>query len=154
MLELAYPTTDDLLYVGRHMRAADQAEIRAMSGQHPTVALLRADVTSRNVTTVLLDGEPLLIAGVSERDLVLRIGAPWLVGTDKMVAHARPLLRECRPWLDEAEREFEYLENYVDARNVEAVRWLGWLGFTIDPPERMGVARVPFHRFYKKVQNV
>jgi hypothetical protein len=43
---------------------------------------------------------------------------------------------------------YPQLENHVDARNRRALRWLGWLGFTIEAPAPWGVEGRPFHRFW------
>ena len=37
----------------------------------------------------------------------------------------------------------------VDARNAVAIRWLGWLGFTLGAPQPMGVRGLPFIPFIK-----
>ncbi len=44
-------------------------------------------------------------------------------------------------------RTYRVLRNHVDARNSQAIRWLGWLGFTLKPAVPYGVARLPFHPF-------
>jgi hypothetical protein len=37
--------------------------------------------------------------------------------------------------------------NYVDARNVRAVKWFKWLGFEVSEPEPFGLNGELFHRF-------
>ena len=47
---------------------------------------------------------------------------------------------------------YRLLQNHVDARNTEAVRWLGWLGFEMDPALPFGPDQLPFHRFHWEVE--
>ncbi|MNC81827.1 hypothetical protein D3C75_1350850 [compost metagenome] len=40
------------------------------------------------------------------------------------------------------------LTNYVDARNLAAIRWLQWLGFRMDSPVPYGPHRLTFRQFH------
>ena len=42
---------------------------------------------------------------------------------------------------------YDRLENRVDARNVPAIRYLRWLGFTLWPVMPWGHAGLPFYPF-------
>jgi hypothetical protein len=58
--------------------------------------------------------------------------------------HPIAFLRESRRLADAFDRE---VVNYVDARNVKAVKWFRWLGFAVSEPVPYGPAGVLFHRF-------
>ena len=45
-------------------------------------------------------------------------------------------------------QEFPYMFNYVDVRHKEAIRWLKWLGFTLNEPTPYGPFGLPFHKFH------
>ena len=76
---------------------------------------------------------------------------PWLLGTDLVDRHAVPFLRNCRGALDEMQRGFLLLRNLIDSRNRLSIRWLIWLGFTLEPPVPHGPDRLPFHPFWRQV---
>jgi hypothetical protein len=46
------------------------------------------------------------------------------------------------------------LYNMVHGRNKESIRWLKWLGFTIDDPVPHGPDSELFHKFHLEVGNV
>jgi hypothetical protein len=46
---------------------------------------------------------------------------------------------------------FPEMRNYVDARHARSIRWLKWLGFTIEEARPMGFAGLPFHPFGMRV---
>ena len=43
---------------------------------------------------------------------------------------------------------FDYLENWVDARNFLSLRWLTWVGFKIGAAEPWGAFGMDFHRIF------
>jgi hypothetical protein len=47
-------------------------------------------------------------------------------------------------------RVYGPLENWVDARNRLAIRWLRWCGFEIEAPAPYGPHELPFCRFSMK----
>jgi hypothetical protein len=48
------------------------------------------------------------------------------------------------------QRHYRYLENLVDARNEDSIRWLVWCGFIVDIDAIIfGPERRPFFRFHK-----
>ncbi|MDP2330298.1 MAG: hypothetical protein Q8M19_06330 [Reyranella sp.] len=131
------------------MRAADVEEIRAASGVAPTEAVRRSYDLSTHVWAVRDTGsQPIALWGVGPLSLVEGRGCPWLLATDAFEALGPDIARLSRPLLARMRDHYPCLENRVDARHVRAVRWLSWLGFTIDPATRWGVEARPFHRFW------
>ena len=62
----------------------------------------------------------------------------------------KELLTRPIKWLEEKNKEYPLLVNYVDARNKVAIRWLRFLGFTfIRKIEKYGVGRKPFYEFVR-----
>ena len=148
MKYLVRPVTQaDMAHVAEHMRAADRAEVLAATGHTPREALDFSAAASRDTFCGLADGVPVLIAGTARPYMLGTEGMPWMLATDDLYAHAKPFLRRCRPYMRQLRREYSYLWNFVDARNVEAVQWLGWLGFDVHPPAPYGVAGLEFHMF-------
>ena len=96
----------------------------------------------------MLSDKPVGMFGVTPLSVIGRHGSPWLLGTDELANHSRSFLKGCIKHFPEVTKGFDFLENYVDARNEVSIRWLKWLGFVIMEPEPYGPFKLPFHRFY------
>ena len=142
---------DALTHIARHMRVADRQEIWAAGHRTPIQALERAARLSNQVWVGCAAGEPGAVWGVAPASLLGETGIPWLLGTDLIERHAVAFLRGCRGALDDLQRGFLVLRNLVDARNGLALRWLRWLGFTIEPAVSHGPEGLPFHPFWRQV---
>lgn len=70
---------------------------------------------------------------------------PWAVFTNVIERYPITFLRESRHFVRSQKAD---LVNYVDARNIATVKWLQWLGFTIDESEPYGLKGELFHRFW------
>lgn len=142
-------TATDTALLGSRLRAADVEEIRAASGLAPAEALRRSYDFSTHVWAVRdIDGGPIALWGVGPLSLVEGRGCPWLLAADPFEALGHDIARLSRPLLAGVRDHYPQLENRVDARHARAVRWLSWLGFTIDPATPWGVEGRPFHRFW------
>ncbi len=143
--------------LGVRLRAADVEEIRAASGLPPTEALRRSYDFSTHVWAVRArDGRsiaqptapPIALWGVGPLSLIDGRGCPWLLASDAFEALGLDIARLSRPLLARMRTLYPRLENRIDGRQTRAVRWLSWLGFTIDPAKAWGVEGRPFHRFW------
>lgn len=128
-------------------READVAELAAASGWAPRQALEHGVLVSTVAWTAWIDIEPLCMLGVSPVNAVAGVGAPWCIGTPALERSQFAFLRQNREYVARMLDAFPHLVNYVDERHVVAKRWLRWLGFHLGPPERFGVAGLPFRRF-------
>lgn len=131
------------------MREADRQEVIAMHGP-----VTMEDAVARAVllsdlcwTWAAPDHEPIAIFGVAPVSLLEGVGAPWLLGTPRVLDYPGVLVREGRSYVQRMLAAHPHLENFVDARNVRSVRWLERLGFKLHPAMPMGAAGLPFHRF-------
>jgi len=140
-------TYSDVLRIGGNLREADKNEIKASSGRFPEETVMLSFEASRDPLVGCVNDLPVCIFGVAEASLVSDKASPWLLGTDELPKHARAFLRMSRAWVQNTRKKYAFLENYVDVRNTDAVRWLGWLGFKIEDPQPFGPDRLPFHRF-------
>lgn len=147
-------TLEDVAYVAEHMREDDRNEVLASSQRSPKEALEFSFQASRDPMAGCVDGVPACIFGVAELSLVSDKASPWLLGTDELPKHARAFLRMSRAYVSNLKKQYAFLYNYVDVRNTNAVRWLGWLGFKIEAPQPFGPSRLPFHRFTMERENV
>lgn len=127
-------------FVGAYLRRSDDLECRFAYGISGREALGIAAAASQIVNCICADdGEPLAIAGVN-RSVI------WLLGTDGLTATPERRLALAlggRRWVDRLgwERRSStdaVLENWVLASNVESIRWMKAMGFTIETPRPMG----------------
>lgn len=144
------PTPERVERVARNLRASDCAEVFAAerrSGYEGAMAAWR----DSDICCVIEgdDGEPVGLCGVNGHYI-------WMLGTDELTAtasHRRQLARGAKRWITAVvQHKLEttgqcLLHNWVCARNLESVRWLQSLGFTVDHPEPFGHSLQLFHHF-------
>lgn len=124
-------------HVAANLRWADDLECRFAYGISGAMALQDAAVQSEILNCICADnGEPLGLAGVNGSVI-------WLLATDGITAtpgRRLALALGGRRWVDSLlrSRDGARLENWVLAANVESIRWLRAMGFTIDTAEPMG----------------
>lgn len=129
------------------MNEDDRREIEALAGLEPTEALLISLDGAEEAWTARLDGQPMCMWGVNATSLIGYKGVPWLLGSDLIQRHPMVFLRHSRQIVARWRGMFPELRNYVDARHHRSIRWLRWLGFTIEEARPLGVAGLPFHPF-------
>lgn len=140
-------TLEDINCLAANLRPADLEEIKASSTLPPHQALINSLKTSTHVWTGFVDGELTCVMGVGPRCAISQEGTPWMIGTPAIDRHAVTFLRHCRDVLQQMLSAYPYLRNYVDMRNTKSIRWLKWLGFTIQDPVLYGPRKLPFHPF-------
>lgn len=128
--EVVEATMTHVAELAPRMRAADVEEV-AVFGHTPLEALTRSVKVSRDAYAGLVNGRVICMFGVSSPTLMSDEGSPWLLGSDEIVRHAKVFLRLNRLYIAGIRRQYRVLHNFVGARNVAAIRWLGWLGFSI-----------------------
>lgn len=146
-------TIDDCMDIGSRMRRADREEVWASAKVGPLTAMIESFNVSPMVWTGEVDGEPVCMFGVGAVNILSQRGAPWLLGVEGLERYSFAFLRRNRPIIKEMIGTFSYLENYVDARNTTSIRWLRWLGFTIEKPQPHGHMMLPFHRFWMEAND-
>lgn len=138
------------------LRAADVAELTAASGPDIERTLALAVEGSRRRTFVAVDDRlgPICLFGFMPKTLLGATAAPWAVGTEDLRRRGRALNHYGREYCRAALDEFDLLENYVDDRHAESVRWLSRLGFDIGAAQPFGAGGLPFRRFEMRRKHV
>ena len=131
-----------------HMRQADIDEIRASHGVNPLTGSMMSFDLSEASFAGMVDGNVGCIYGVVRRHTLSDCGMPWLLTTDLVERYAVPFLLGSRQVLNDIKKAYGYLENFADIRNVVALQWLKWMGFSLCHAEPWGVERRLFQRFY------
>ena len=144
---------DAVEHVARNLRRSDEAECQYAYGISGRLALLEAWQQSRIVQCIYADdGEPLAVAGLND-------SVVWLLGTEALPATPQrraALALGGRRWIaalladQRALGEAALLENWVFAANVESLRWLRSMGFTIAKPEPIGPSCQLFCHVWRK----
>lgn len=114
------------------MRLIDAAECLAV-GHTPKQALRSSLKVSTFALTIMLNGRPVAMLGVTPYSVLEGMGSPWLLGTDEVLKGARQFLTVGPRVVEAMQREWPKLSNYVGAENRPAIRVLLRLGFDVSP---------------------
>tara|TARA_Y100000034_G_scaffold89640_1_gene107898 strand:+ start:446 stop:907 length:462 start_codon:yes stop_codon:yes gene_type:complete len=143
------PTTDEHIEeLAVTMAQPDVDEAWAAGHKRPHEALEYSRKVSRDTTTGLANGEVACIFGVGSSSILTGLGSPWMLTSPILEAHGKVFLRGCRMWMGDQKQKWLKLDNFVDARNERAVKWLRWMGFDLDEPAPYGPDGMDFHKFY------
>lgn len=148
--ELRNATTEGAIWMAPRLREDDLIEILASSRLAPLDALLFSIRNSAEAYEGVVNGDIICMFGVGSLSAATGRGSPWMLGTQGVQDYWLLFARISRVWIDDIRTRYASLENYVDARNALAIRWLAWLGFTIGDPVPYGPYRLPFRRIELK----
>lgn len=147
--EMREANHDDALHISMNARPDDISEIWASHNMRPLHAI-EFGMNHGVAFTGLADGEPVVVWGVIRQSYVPNMGIPWMIASAALDRNdvAIAFLRRCREPLLEFLSEYDMLVNYVDTKNVRAIKWLKYMGFAVeDTPKPYGALKLPFHRF-------
>lgn len=134
--------------IAADMRDADAVEVMASHGHTPLGALLEGLRQSDYAAAVTADGVPIAMFGLVVTCRLTGHGVPWLLSSNAALQHKREFLVQSKPAVQEMLNICPMLSNHVHADNRVSIRWLKWLGFTIDDPQPTGINGELFHRFH------
>ena len=118
-----------------HLRQQDIQEINSSCEWSPKNAVAYSIAHSERGFTAILDGKICAVFGVHQ-------GVIWLVGTEDIEKHPVAFYRHSKKIFPFLKAGYPLLENFVHVNNTLSLRWLQWLGFTIEPPHNN------FHHVY------
>ena len=150
-IEIREVEAGDIAILVKNMREHDKQEVNAATNMGIRNAVKTSVNLSSYSKTGLVNDELVCMWGVCPISLLSSSGSPWMLGTDLIEKKQRVFLRRSKPWLDDIRKDYRYLENFVDARNVLSVKWLKWLGFEMDEAEPYGIHGEPFHKFTMEI---
>ena len=127
--------------ISPYLRQADKDELKALTGFSPEIGVSYSIAFSQRGAAAFYENDkiPAAIFGISDNLI-------WLVGTDEITKHPVTFFRATQKYFHDLIRGHDFLYNYVDARNKLHLRWLKWLGFTIEEAQNLGVENRPFYR--------
>jgi len=148
MIEFVKPTEAAIRLIAADMRDADAAEVWASHCQTPIDALMKGWELSDLSVVVECDGVPCTMLGLVIDNVLTGSGTPWLLSSNHALKYKREFLIQSPPVIEQMLDVCPRLSNYVHAKNRVSIRWLKWLGFTIDEAVPVGISKEPFHRFH------
>lgn len=142
----ALATSDAVDFIGHNLREADCREVWLSDRLSPLEAVRQSCQASLGAEchAVIADEVPVALCGVAEGGVI------WMLCTDGLLATAanrRQFIREGKGWVDRCLQRYGPLRNWVYAKNVDSIRWLKSLGFTVHPPAPFGPSCALFCRF-------
>ena len=150
-IERANHKTKHFAALAAAMRDDDKREALAMLGMDGAPALFLSMYCSREMYTAETDdGTPLCAWGVCTANGLNLI---WFIASREIEQHKRELLTLTRGEFDALLEKYGRLENLVDARSKKSLRFIKWLGFTINQePLAAGVNGEVLYHFYKEAE--
>jgi len=148
MIEFVKPERWMVERLAAAMRPADAAEVWASGMRTPLESLVDGWGVSDFATVACWDGEPLVMFGLVKRDILTGTGTLWMLGADTVRDHKRELLKQTPPVIAEMLTICPRLCNMVHNKNTSSIRWLKWLGFTVEGPVTHGPLGELFHLFH------
>lgn len=133
------PTLPGDRWLFTDLREAEMAEGEAIG--ETSAECMRVGLLYSDAQTIFFNDVPAAMWGIChfpDFNLV------WAIFTKEIERHPIAFLRESRRLKDAFTCD---VENYVDARNVAAVKWFKWLGFEVSEPVPYGRRGELFHRF-------
>ena len=130
------------------MRVIDRRELLATCPNHtPQEVLLKSLELSMKAFSVEEDSKIIAMFGVTKSSP--KIGIPWLLASDEFFEnHSWKFMRQCKEYFEVLIGSFDYLFNFVAVENTKAIRWLEWLGFTIERATLVHLNGLDFYKFY------
>ena len=129
MYDIVKTTDEHIDWLALNLTEADEQEVWAVDHSTPLDALTRSRQASRDTHTGLAGNDIACIFGVAQETVLDTICIPWMLCSPLLQDHWRAFSRGSREWMKIQQEEYDYLVNFVDARNTRAVRWLKWLRF-------------------------
>lgn len=144
-LEILPGNDEDATHLIGRLRNRDLEELRAYGSDSPDNQLMESWNNTRLRWTVWIDGSVACVFGCRG---INDIGVPWLLGSDFTKKMRRVFIAESKKYIDVMRKRYNTLFNYVYYKNRQSIKWLIWLGFTVDRPKPYGEFGNPFHLFY------
>ncbi len=149
-VEIRKAKQEDILPIAHRMRKDDVKEVYDSHRVTPYKALLMGVKAEGNCWTILGDGIPEGMMGVTRRSLLSDRGIVWMLGTDVLVQDKRLFISISKDLFVDVVKGFDYIENHVSVENKISLRWLESMGFEIEEKTIM-INGVGFRKFHMEL---
>lgn len=148
MYEFTVPTKEDAIYIAENLKQNNRREVLAAIGDNCLIDILRSMEASDMLGCLKYNGKPLAIYGVIPDSIMGGTGIAWLLFTAEIVNHRRVVGRYTKRGLREIMAKYMRVYNWVDAGNIDIIRWLKWLGAKFKGPYKRGIYGIEHYYFY------
>lgn len=132
------------------LRPGDRREIEAL-GLVPEAGIRLSLDRAMWADAYLCNGEVAALLGCSVSSFLGGHLTPWLVTGNPVARIKKSFAVLARQRIAEMRRRYRFMANYVHADYRESLRFMEWLGFSIDPPGPFGPKRAAFCRIHMGV---
>jgi len=148
-------TLKDPPHLAPKLRVEDVIEIKSSHDVTPLEALMMPFSQKKHKTYSIIGDKEQGVIGmfgvVPSEDK--EYGVAWLLSSAELLGHTKKFLKECPQWIEEMEKDYKYLFNYVHERNNISMRWLKYFGFKYICTSSYGVAGDNFHLMIKEKED-
>jgi hypothetical protein len=140
---------NDVFQLANNLRESDTQEIWKSHHIKPEAALLGGFQESELCFTVERNEKPIAMFGICPPQTLLGNSAIiWLLASPELEKVQRAFIKRSRYFIKEMLQRYSMLENWVDVKNIQSIKWLRWCGAKIEEPKPYGVENKPFCYFY------
>jgi hypothetical protein len=131
------------------LKSEDVEEAKASMGLSAEEALVYTLESSKYKWVIIHNDKIEAVFGISE--VSPEIGLMWEVSTDAINNFKKSFLQISKQGVQEAQELYPILMNFVSENNTTTIKWLKYLGFTIEYDRRVILADgdTIFYRFYR-----
>lgn len=147
MIKFVKPTGKLVEQIALTMRKEDALEVYLSHGKNPFDSLMDSWRISDYSVIITDDDTPLCMYGLVKTTIMTGAGVPWMLSSTEVLKHVKTLLPKSKDVVAEMLTVCTRLSNHVHCDNKMSIRWLKWLGFTMEEPQFYGVHNELFHRF-------
>lgn len=137
----------DISHLAENMRLSDVKEVYE---SHHHSALKAATLSFYNSTlcyTVEHNGKLVMMFGACPYTFLGSKAAIWMLATKNFDKIHRKLIRHSRGFVRHMLTHYSELDNYVSCDNILSVKWLKWMGATLEEPKPFGIEGRDFIHF-------
>lgn len=115
---------------------------------NPVFQLNKEIAESQYCFTGTVGGKMAVIWGIKQPSLISDTAHLWAITTTLVDKYPFVFLRHSREFISQMESQYRILNGYVIDDYERSKKWLRWLGFAIEPPQRF--EKMKLCRFEKK----
>jgi hypothetical protein len=148
-------TLADAYILSKNLRDIDIEELEAASNTSPLDALLGGFGGKGTKTKTIINHDEVIgMFGVGDCPHLENYGVIWLLGSDGIDKVKRQFLRECRAYVEDLQKPYEVVYNWVHPANWKSLKWLQFCGFEIRDKRKLGIKNQEFYLMMREKSNV
>ena len=136
----------DVEYLENRLRRSDVAELWAADHVTPKYALMESFDKSSHCFTIE-NGKPIAMFGVVPDERSQDVATAWLLASDVFKELNGRVARESKRIIDFLLTKYSLIENFVDERNKDSIKWLRFCGADMSEPMEYGPDKMLFRYF-------